>query len=228
MKTIGIIGAMDVEIELLINRIKINEKENIAGFDYFIGSIGDKTVIITCCGCGKVNAASCTQILIDKYQVDGVINTGIAGGLHESVKVCDVVISSNVTHHDVRKEQMISCFPYKEHFEADERLIEAAIKACKLVCNNEWNYYIGRIISGESFIEDSKIKENLIRDYSAHCVEMEGSAIGHVSYINNVPFVVIRTISDNADDNATISYREFEKIAANRSAEIVLNMIGML
>lgn len=97
-----------------------------------------------------------------------------------------------------------------------------------LICNNERDYHIGRIISGESFIEDSETKRNLIENYSAHCVEMEGSAIEHVCYLNKVPFVVIRTISDNADDNATISYREFEKIAANRSAEIVLNMIALL
>lgn len=228
MKTIGIIGAMNVEIELLKSKIQINKKETIAGFDFFLGSIDDKAIIITSCGGGKVNAAACTQVLIDRFCVDGIINTGIAGGLHESVKICDVVISSNVTHHDVRKGQMISCFPYKEYFEADEELIGAATKACKLIWNEGWNYHIGRIISGESFIEDSTIKKNLIRDYSAHCVEMEGSAIGHVSYINNIPFVIIRSISDNADDDATMCYREFERVAANRSAEIVLTMIGML
>ncbi|MBU5425581.1 5'-methylthioadenosine/S-adenosylhomocysteine nucleosidase [Tissierella pigra] len=103
MKKIGIIGAMAPEIELLKNKININKEDNIAGFDFFLGSIDDKEVIITRCGEGKVNAASCTQILIDRFQVDSIINTGIAGGLHESVKICDVVISNNVTHHDVRK-----------------------------------------------------------------------------------------------------------------------------
>ena len=225
MKKIGIIGAMDVEIELLKSKFDINKKENIAGFDFFFGSIDNKSIIITSCGGGKVNAAACTQILIDRFHVDGIINTGIAGGLHESVKICDIVISSNVTHHDVRKRQMESCFPYKEYFQADERLIEAAVKACELHHSPEWNYHIGRIISGESFIEDSEIKKNLIRDYSPHCVEMEGSAIGHVAHINNIPFIVIRSISDNADDDATMSYREFESIAANKSAEIVFSMI---
>lgn len=228
MKTIGIIGAMDVEIELLKNKVNTYKTENIAGFNFFLGSIDDKNIIITCCGGGKVNAAACTQILIDRFGVDSIINTGIAGGLHESVKICDVVISSNVTHHDVRKKQMESCFPYKEHFEANEKLIQAASKACELHKSENWNYHIGRIVSGESFIEDSEIKRNLIRDYSPHCVEMEGSAIGHVAYINNIPFVVIRSISDNADDEATMSYRTFETIAANKSAEIVFSMIEML
>lgn len=228
MKTIGIIGAMNVEIELLKDRIRIDRKENIAGFDFFLGYVDGKNVIITCCGGGKVNAASCTQILIDRFDVDCIINTGIAGGLHESVKICDVVISNNVTHHDVRKAQMESCFPFKIHFEASDKLIEAAIKACELFHIDGWNYHTGRIISGESFIDDSEVKKRLIRDYSPHCVEMEGSAIGHVAHINNIPFVIIRSISDNADDDATISYKEFEAIAANRSAEIVLSMIKIL
>lgn len=228
MKKIGIIGAMDVEIEILINRIMIERKEMIAGFKFFSGNMDDKEIIITSCGGGKVNAAACTQVLIDRFNVDCIINTGIAGGLHESVKICDVVISSNVTHHDVRKRQMESCFPYKEYFEADEKLIEYAIKSCELHHSKEWNYYVGRIVSGESFIEDSEIKKNLIIDYSPHCVEMEGSAIGHVAHINDVPFVVIRSISDNADDDATMTYREFEAIAADKSAEIVLSMIEMI
>ena len=228
MKKIGIIGAMTPEIELLKNKIDINREDNIAGFDFFLGSIDDKDVIITRCGEGKVNAASCTQILIDRFEVDSIINTGIAGGLHESVKICDVVISNNVTHHDVRKAQMENCFPYRDCFESDEKLIEVAVKACKSHQSENWNYHIGRIVSGESFIQDSKIKKNLLRDYSPHCVEMEGSAIGHVAYINNIPFVVIRSISDNADDEATISYNDFETIAANKSAEIVLSMLQIL
>lgn len=228
MKNIGIIGAMDLEIELLKNKIVIRRRENIAGFDFYIGSIDNKNIIITCCGVGKVNAASCTQILIDRFNVDSIINTGIAGGLHESVKICDVVISNNVTHHDVRKTQMESCFPYKDCFEANENLIETALRACELHQRENWNYHIGRIVSGESFIEDSKVKEVLIRDYAPHCVEMEGSAIGHVAHINNVPFVIIRSISDNADEEATMSYRTFESIAANKSAEIAFSMIQML
>ncbi|WP_313758307.1 5'-methylthioadenosine/adenosylhomocysteine nucleosidase [Tissierella sp.] len=228
MDTIGIMGAMELEIELLKNKLNIDRKENIAGFDFYIGSIDGKNTIITCCGVGKVNAASCTQILIDRFGVDGIINTGIAGGLHESVKICDVVISNNVTHHDVNKFQMEKFFPYKNCFEADERLIKIAKNACELYKSENWNYHIGRIISGEGFIKDSEIKRGLIRDYSPHCVEMEGSAIGHVAHINKIPFVIIRSISDNADNDASNSYNEFETIAANKSAEIVLNMLPML
>lgn len=228
MSKIGIIGAMDLEIELLINKIGINRKETVAGFSYYIGSINDKKIVLTCCGIGKVNAAACTQILIDRYGVDSIINTGIAGGLHESVKICDIVISNNVTYHDVRKVQMESCFPFNDSFQGDEKLIEIATTACKLNKTEEWNYHIGRIISGESFVENSELKNDLIRDYSPHCVEMEGAAIGHVAYLNNIPFVVIRSISDNADEEATINYDTFEKIAVNRSAEIVINMIQML
>lgn len=228
MNRIGIIGAMDLEIELLINKFGTNRKEIVAGFSYYIGSINNKKVVLTCCGIGKVNAAACTQILVDRYGVDCIINTGIAGGLHESVKICDIVISNNVTYHDVRKVQMERCFPFKDSFQGNEKLIEIATAACELNKTKEWNYHIGRIISGESFVENSELKNNLIRDYSPHCVEMEGAAIGHVAYLNNIPFVVIRSISDNADEKATINYDTFEKIAANRSAEIVINMIQML
>ncbi|WP_353094353.1 5'-methylthioadenosine/adenosylhomocysteine nucleosidase [Tissierella praeacuta] len=228
METIGIMGAMELEIKLLKDKLNMDKKENIAGFNFYIGSLYGKNIILTCCGVGKVNAASCTQILIDRFSVDGIINTGIAGGLHERVKICDVVISNNVTHHDVNKSQMEKSFPYRNCFKADEKLIETAINACELHKSENWNYHIGRIISGEDFIGDSEIKRDLIRDYSPHCVEMEGSAIGHVAHINNIPFVVIRSISDNADNDASNSYNEFETTAANKSAEIVLSMLKIL
>lgn len=228
MKSIGIIGAMRVEIELLKGKINFTKKESIAGFTYYIGSIDGKNVVLTTCGEGKVNAAACTQILINIFNVDCIINTGIAGGLHDSVKICDIVISNNVTHHDVRKAQMKKCFPFKEHFEANEKLIEIALKACELNKKEQWNYHIGRIVSGECFVSDSELKRSLIEHYSPHCVEMEGAAIGHVAYINNIPFVVIRSISDNADEEATVNYNDFEEIAANRSAEIVFDMVRMI
>ncbi len=120
MSKIGIIGAMDLEVELLIEKMTVVDIKETAGNKYYIGKIFNKEVVITSCGVGKVNAASSTQILISNYKVDKIINTGIAGSMDKRVKVCDIVFSSNVTHHDVRKEQMQSCFPFSEHFEADE------------------------------------------------------------------------------------------------------------
>lgn len=228
MNVIGILGAMDLEIELLRNKMNVVKKKNIAGFNYYIGKIQGKDVVVACCGVGKVNAASCTQILIDKFKVDCIINTGIAGGLHSEVKISDLVISKNVTYHDVSKNQMKNFFPFKEYFEGDKRLIKSAIKACKLYKTEDWNYYIGRIVSGEFFVSDNEMKKNIIEEYSPYCVEMEGAAIGHVAYINNIPFIVIRCISDNADDGANINYDTFEKKSAEHSANIVFNMVGMI
>lgn len=228
MRKIGIIGAMDLEIKILLDNMKLNNKENISGFIYYSGQISGKDVVVTSCSIGKVNAAACTQILIDRFNVNCIINTGIAGGLHSEVNICDVVISSNVTHHDVRKAQMKRWFPFKESFEGDNELIEIAVNACGTIKNKEWKHHVGRIVSGECFVSDNKLKENIIQDYSPHCVEMEGAAIGHVAHINGIPFVVIRCISDNADDQANMNYEIFETIAANQSSNIVLNMIQML
>ncbi len=228
MKKIGIIGAMELEIKLLLDNLELNKKENISGFSYYSGRILGQDIVITSCSIGKVNAAACTQILIDKFNVDCIINTGIAGGLHSDVKLCDVVISSDVTYHDVRKSQMKQWFPFKESFESDNKLVEAAIKSCNSIENKEWKYHIGRIVSGECFVSDKKLKETIIKDYSPHCVEMEGAAIGHISHINNVPFLIIRCISDNADDDATLDYETFETIAASQASNIILKMINML
>ena len=225
MKIIGIIGAMDLEIKLLRDHMTILSTEKVAGFNYYFGEIEGHRVILTCCGVGKVNAASCTQILIDKYKVNWIINTGIAGGLHNDVKICDVVISENVTYHDVRKNQMISLFPFQEFFQGDKVLIELALSACKLIENKNFNHHLGRIVSGESFVSDINLKNKIVEAYSPHCVEMEGAAIGHVANINDVPFVVIRSISDHADNEATLSYENFEKISAENSANIVLTML---
>lgn len=228
MSIIGIIGAMDLEIKLLRDNMSSLKKNSIAGINYYIGKIEEKDVILTCCGIGKVNAAACTQILIDRFKVDCIINTGIAGGLHMDVKVCDLVISNDVTYHDVRKRQMKNHFPFKERFDGDKRLIECALKACKLSKNENSKYHVGSIVTGDSFVSDNIIKKRIMDEYSPHCVEMEGAAIGHVAHINDIPFVVIRSISDNADNEATMCYESFEKISANHSATVVLNMIKII
>ncbi|KEK23088.1 5'-methylthioadenosine/adenosylhomocysteine nucleosidase [Bacillus gaemokensis] len=224
MKKIGIIGAMQIEIDLLLEKLEIHEEFMIAKMPFYRGVFMDKEIIFTRCGVGKVNAAACTQILINKFEVDCIINTGVAGGLHPNVKVGDLVISTNVTHHDVDKGKMKNLFPFQATFSANKELRELALKSCN-TSGLEANIYEGRIVSGECFVEDAKLKEKLIAEYTPHCVEMEGAAIGHVAYINDVPFLVIRCISDTADDEATMSYESFAKIAANQSSKIIIEMI---
>lgn len=228
MGNIGIIGAMDIEVQLIKDKITISDKKQYGGFKFYLAKYKDFNVVITCCGVGKVNASSCTQILIDKFNVTKIINTGVAGSLNEKVKLCDIVISDNVTYHDVNKFQMKECFPYKEFFNAEKQLIKLAIKAYESIVSQNYNYHVGRIVTGEIFVEDDVLKEKIIHDYNPYCVEMEGGAIGHVAYINEVPFVVIRSISDNADKNATAKFDEFKNFSADNSATLVLKMLDLM
>ncbi|MBJ8029518.1 5'-methylthioadenosine/adenosylhomocysteine nucleosidase [Bacillus cereus group sp. N21] len=215
---------MQIEIDLLLEKLDIYEEYTIARMPFYKGIFMDKEIIVTLCGIGKVNATSCAQILIDKFEVDCMINTGIAGGLHPDVKVGDLVISTNVTHHDVNKNQMKNLFPFQETFIANQELRELARKACN-TSGLDINVHEGRIVSGECFVEDAKLKEKLLDEYAPHCTEMEGSAIGHVAFINDIPFLIIRSISDSADDDATSSYENFAKITADQSSRVIMEMI---
>lgn len=225
---VGIIGAMDIEIALLRGKLELIREEEHAGFKYYICKHKNLKIIIASCSIGKVNAACCTQIMIDKFNVDNIINTGIAGSLDEKVKLGDTVISDKTTYHDVRKVQMKTWFPFKEEFTSNEELKNIAIKAYQKSNLEQFNYHTGKIVTGEAFIENQSKKDLIIKEYNPKCVEMEGGAISHVAHINNIPFVIIRSISDNADDSTGVSYKEFETIAANNSAKLVINMLDIL
>jgi len=222
MKKIGIIGAMPVEIEIIKNELENCFVETHAGLDYYVGKIKDVEVVLLVCGVGKVNAAIYTQILIDWYSVDTIINTGIAGGLSDNIKHLSVVISNQLTYYDVRKIQMINCFPNQEFFMADADLIELAVKVSKLL---DFDYHIGTIVSGEDFITDTRRKKELHQIYKAICVEMEGAAIAHTAFVNKIPFLVIRCISDLANEATIEDYKKFEELAAHKSANLVKEMI---
>lgn len=228
MRKIGIIGAMEVEIELLKTMVQITEEIVYAGVNYYTGRYKNLPIVLCSCGVGKVNAASCTQALIDKFQVTHIINTGIAGGLGKNIKVGDTVISTTVTYHDVRKEQMISLFPFVSEFEADEALIKVAVKAYEKEKFQGINHHQGVIVTGECFVDSTELKNRIIEKYNPLCVEMEGGAIGHVAHNNGIPFLVIRSISDNADDEARDIYDDFEAQASNNSAKLVINMLDVM
>ena len=227
MKIFGIISAMSVEIEHILNSMYIEKEMKICGFPFYVGSINSIRVILTTCSIGKVNAACCTQLLISNFNVDYIINTGIAGGLYSELKPKDIVISSDVTYFDVRKLQMKSCYPCQESFESSLELVELAQKACQEILGNENNHYKGRIATGDNFISTQEDKDKINNEFAPYCVEMEGGAIGHVAYLNKVPFVVIRCISDLADDEAETTYEEFEEIASIQSAKITLKILDL-
>lgn len=221
MNTIVIIGAMPSELADIRNMLGEAEIRRISGFDFYINEYMGKTVINVCSGIAKVNAAVCTQAAIDNFHPDAVINAGIAGGMNSEVKVCDIVVSSEVLPHDLDLHFLNDYPPYCGIYKADSRLIETAEKIC-----GEFGVrsFRGRIVSGEAFISSSEVKADILRRLDPYAVDMESSAVGHCCYLNNMPFVSVRCISDNADDNGAMSFDEFEKIAAKRVAEIVLKM----
>ncbi|MDE6020359.1 MAG: 5'-methylthioadenosine/adenosylhomocysteine nucleosidase [Ruminococcus sp.] len=222
MKRIGIIGAMPselVDIRAALPGSKIIKK---AGYEYYVNRISDeKEIIHVCCGIAKVNAAICTQAMIDTFNPDAIINTGIAGGMNSDVKVCDIVISNEVRHYDLDLHFLSDYPPYCGAFTSDENLMELAAECCEIF---DVNYFFGRIVSGEAFISDSEVKKVIAENFRPHAVDMESAAVGHCAYRNGVAYVSVRCISDNADDEGAMSFDKFEKIAAKRVADVVLKM----
>lgn len=225
MNTIAIIGAMPSELADIREMLGDAEIKNISGFDFYINKCGDKTLINACCGIAKVNAAVCTQVMIDNFKPDCIINTGIAGGMNTAVKVCDIVVSTEVLPHDLDLYFLNDYPPYCGIFKADDNLMSTAEKVCSEFGVNSFR---GRIVSGEAFVTSTAIKNEIVSKFSPYAVDMESAAVGHCAFLNKMPFVSVRCISDNADDEGAMSFDEFEKIAAKRVAEIVLRMCEIL
>ena len=231
VNTIGIIGAMDEEIDLIKRNITMTQAIDRAGCLFLEGKIGKKNVVVVKSGIGKVNAAMCAQILIDVFKVEAIINTGVGGSIAKDLAIGDVVISSDALHHDFDCSPLgdpIGVIPrLKESiFKADENLVQAAYNASVSTILGKTK--IGRIVSGDQFIADDSTKEMLCIIFKGDCAEMEGAAIAQVCYLNKVPFVIIRNISDSADSKADITFGEFAKTAAEYSGRIVLEMLKNL
>ena len=225
MNTIGIIGAMPSELADIRNTLKDAEVKHISGFDFYINEVAGKKVINACCGIAKVNAALCAQVLIDNFKPDAVINAGIAGSMDSSIKVCDIVVSNEVFPHDLDLHFLKDYPPYCGIFKADKNLIDTAVNICT---KQGVKSFVGRIVSGEAFITDTAVKNGIKDKFDPFAVDMESAAVGHCAYLNEVPFVSVRCISDNADDEGAMSFDEFEKIAARRVADVVLEMVEVL
>lgn len=229
MNKIGIIGAMELEVEELKSKMEVKQVVEKAAMKFYDGSLNGKEVVIVQSGIGKVNAGICTQILVDEFAVDAVINTGVAGSLCAEINIGDIVVSTDACEHDMDVTalgydkgiipQMKTSF-----FQADRKLVEAAMEVCREV-NPDISVYEGRVVSGDQFISDNAVKDMLIETFHGSCAEMEGAAIAHAAYLNNLPYVVIRAISDKADGSAQMDYPEFERAAAKHSAKLVENLV---
>lgn len=227
---IGIIGAMDEEVAKIVEVMEIERQEDKACMSFKAGKLNGKDVVVVRSGIGKVNAAVCTQILVDDFGVDYVINTGIAGSLKAEINIADIVISSDVLHHDMDASGFgypLGQIPRMDtlSFAADERLIKLAGEACKNAVP-EIGVYVGRVVSGDQFISDKAVKERISSNFDGFCTEMEGAAIAQVSYLNKVPFVILRTISDKADDSATMDYPAFEKLAIANNVKVMKELVA--
>lgn len=232
MNRVGIIGAMHEEVCVLNSMLENKVTKEIAGLSFNEGTLEGKNVVVVECGIAKVNAAMCTQILVSNYGIDAVINTGVAGALYKDLRINDVVISTEAIEYDVDASPMgdpKGTIPRMKTsvFVADERLVDAAYNAF-LEEKTEFHAYKGRVVTGDKFVADNETKIELRDDFKGYCCEMEGGAIAHVAHCNKVPFVIIRAISDNADDSADVKYEEFVMQAAITSKDMVLNMLKRL
>lgn len=237
-KKVGIIGAMDIEVDLLKSVLKpifcgkVVEKKT-AGLTFVEGVLDGTAVVIVKSGVGKVNAALCAQRLALEFKVTHIINTGIAGAMAHGLKVLDIVASTDALYHDMDA----TGFGYKvteipqmkcSDFIADSKMIDAAKKAfANLPEAKGHNLVTGRIASGDQFISNRDVKNQIKKNCDPACVEMEGAAIAHACYLNEVPFIIIRCMSDMADDGEEATYKFNDKVAAEMSAGLVRKMIQL-
>ena len=226
---IGIIGAMEEEVVLLKDAMKVDEIIEKAMMVFYKGTLSEREVVIVKSGIGKVNAALCAQILVDVFGVDTLINTGIAGSLDAAIDIGDMVISTDAVQHDMDASifgDPVGQIPRMDTFSfpADQRLTALAKEVNEEV-NPEINTFTGRIVSGDQFVSSKEAKDKIVNLFQAKCTEMEGAAIAHAAYLNKVSCVIIRAISDKADNSATMDYPTFEKQAIAHSVKLVRNLL---
>ncbi len=225
---IGIIGAMSEEVAQLKSEMTVKKELNKAQMTFFHGDLLGKDVVIVTSGIGKVNAAVCTQILVNLFDVNCVINVGIAGGLHKDIYPGDIVVGENLVQHDMDTTffgDTLGQVPRLDTFDfkCDDKLIALAKSACSKV--TDINCFNGRIVSGDQFIDKAEKLQFLHDTFTGLCCEMEGASIGQVCYLNEIPFVVIRSISDNAINGSHMDYEKFSGIAIKNSVAILKDML---
>lgn len=232
MSVIGIIGAMEEEVAALKEKMELTGVLKKASMEFYQGTLQGKDVVVVRSGIGKVNAGLCTQILADVFGVTHVINTGIAGSLDARIDIGDIVISTEALQHDMDATQFgypLGQIPRMETlaFPADEAMGRIAKEACEKV-NPEIQVFMGRVVTGDQFIAGREVKDRIKENFDGLCTEMEGAAIAQAAWLNQIPFVIIRAISDKADDSAEMDYPTFERQAIIHSVRLTEEMIRRL
>ena len=231
MKKLGIIGAMTVEVALLKENMENMAVSTHAGMEFCEGRLCGMDAVVVQCGVGKVNAAMCAQILCSVFGVTHLVNTGIAGSLNADLDIGDLVVSRDAMYHDfdcVHFGYEMGKVPGMDvvAFPADAAMMDLAFAAAEAV--NPGHTKVGRVASGDLFVAQKAVKNAIIEKTGAFCTEMEGAAIAQTAYRNQVPFVILRAISDKADDSAEMDYPTFEAIAAKRCANVAMNLAKKL
>jgi len=228
---IGIIGAMEEEVSELKAAMDSPKVYEQASMSFYEGTLMGKEAVVVRSGIGKVNAAICAQVLIDHFKVDALINSGVAGSLDASIDIGDIVISTDVLHHDMNATLFgdpLGQVPRMETlaFPADEELMQKAVEA-NAQANPDIHTFTGRIASGDQFVASDDTKQFISQNFQALCAEMEGAGVAQAAYLNQVPFVIIRAISDKADGSATMDYAAFEKEAIRHIVRLILALIQL-
>lgn len=229
--TIGIIAAMAEELEILLKDLKLDEQTKRANMTFHKGQLYEKNVVAVVCGIGKVNSSICAQILISEYGVDKIINVGVAGGIGKQIYPGDIVVAENLVQHDMDTTAFgdkMGQIPRLDTFDfkCDSEMVALAKKACEEI--SELNSFTGRIVSGDQFIANLEKIQWLEKEFDAISCEMEGASIAQVCYLNSIPFVVIRSISDNANNGAHMDYEKFTPIAVKNSTTILKKMLNLM
>jgi len=223
MTKLGIIGAMEIEVAILKSKLENASVTKVGPMEFFEGKLAGCEVVIVMCGVGKVHAAICTQVLCSSFGVDAIVNTGVAGSLDPELDICDVLVSTDAIQHDMDVTHLgydVGKVPGLDvqAFPADEKLMRYAYEASEAI--RPGHTKLGRVATGDQFVNSKALKEKIIETTGAKCTEMEGGAIAQVAYVNQVPFVILRAISDKADGSAELDYPTFEKLAAANCAAV--------
>ena len=223
MTKLGIIGAMEIEVAILKSKLENPVVTKIGPMEFFEGKLAGCDVVVVMCGVGKVHAAMCTQVLCSHFGVTHIVNTGVAGSLDAQLDICDVLVSTDAVQHDMDVTHLgydVGKVPGLDTvaFPADEKLMKLAFDASEAI--RPGHTKLGRVATGDQFVCSDEQKAKIIANTNACCTEMEGGSIAQTAYVNRVPFVILRAISDKADGSAELDYPTFEKIAAANCAAV--------
>ncbi len=226
---IGIIGAMDEEVEKVRADMEQTETVEASSLIFYKGKLYGKDAVVVTGGIGKVNAAICAQILADRFDVDVLLNTGVAGSLDAGIDIGDLVISEDVLQYDIDASALgdpVGQVPRMDTFAfpADAGLVRKAVSAGERA-NPDIHTFTGRIASGDRVVADDREKAWIVEKFQAVCTEMEGAGVAQAAYVNGIPFVIIRAVSDKADGSASVEYPVFKRAAIGHGYRLLRELI---